>query len=619
MKSSEHKVVIVEDEGLIAADLQGRLERAGYRVPAVAGTAGEALEVIREKSPDLILMDIRLRGNVDGIQVAEQVRRDFDIPVVYLTAYEDRQTLERASQTQAFGYIKKPIDSASLRGTIEMAISKHRHERLLREQRDWFSASFAAVPDVVLVADVTGRISYINPVAEDLFACKVEDVLGRPLHHLLRIVYQTGDTVDDLTPLAMLQGTAVALPSDIWLEGVQGRRYAIEGSLAPRWREGRADGVVITFKDVTLRRFEEEQSRQDQKHNALSRLADGIAGHLDMELSVVAEESTRLLTSLPRGSTLRSAAETIESAALDAFGVTRSLRAFGQEREIKPLVVQVNELLENLEKNLRPALPSLSVQPDPAPRPVHADPGELNRALEILVRHAQHWTGLGGDIAVSACGAELEGLHEWVRIRISYTTTNEDAASVERLLDPSWDGNWEGLPFAYGIIKRMGGLLSARMEPAKKVVFDIYLPSVEVAAAGAPIEGWDEKTILVIERNSEVRRLLHGYFEQHGYNVLEAANCEEALLLAGTYERHIRLVIANPASDDNFRAELASNLVNLKPGICVRIIQSYREECGASDGQTAWHHLAKWDLLEWANDALGPAALLTLKNGCSPY
>src|ERR1035438_465304 len=123
MESSEHSVVIVEDEGLIAADLKGRLERAGYRGPAVGGTAGEGLEAIRDKTPDLVLMDIRLRGNVDGIQVAEQVRRDFDIPVVYLTAYEDPKTLERASQTQAFGYIKKPIDSVSLRGSIEMAIS----------------------------------------------------------------------------------------------------------------------------------------------------------------------------------------------------------------------------------------------------------------------------------------------------------------------------------------------------------------------------------------------------------------------------------------------------------------------------------------------------------------
>ncbi|HEV8039211.1 MAG TPA: response regulator [Bryobacteraceae bacterium] len=614
MGSSVHKVVIVEDEGLIAADLQGRLERAGYRVPAVAGSAGEALEVIREKSPDLILMDIRLRGNVDGIQVAEQVRRDFDIPVVYLTAYEDHQTLQRASQTQAFGYIKKPIDSASLQGSIEMAISKHRHERLLREQRDWFSASFAAVPDVVLVADLAGRISYINPAAEGLFGYKVDDVLGRPLYDLLRIAYQNGDAVDDLMPLAMLQGTPVALPGNIWLEGGRGRRYGIEGSLAPRWREGRADGVVVTFKDVTLRWFEEEQSRQDQKHSALSRLADGIAGHLDLELSVVAEESTRLLNSLPSSSTLRSAAKTIESAALDACGVTCRLRAFGQEREIKPLVVQVNEILKKLEKTWHSTLPGLSVHPDPAPRPVHADPAELTRTLEMLLRHAHHWSAAGGSIALSASKAELEGLHEWVRVRISYTTTNEDAASVERVFDPSWDGNWEGLPFAYGITKRMGGLLSARMEREKKVAFEIHLPSVDVTEAAAPIEGENEKTLLVIERNSEVRRLLHGYFEEHGFSVLEAGDCEDALLLAESSEWPIRLVIANPAPDDRLRSELPARLVDLKPGVCVRIIQGYREECGSSDGQTAWHYLTKWDLLEWANGALGPAPRLAGAN-----
>ena len=608
MESSEHSVVIVEDEGLIAADLQGRLERAGYRVPAVAGTAGEALQVIREQTPDLILMDIRLRGNVDGIQVAEQVRKDFDIPVVYLTAYEDPKTLERASQTQAFGYIKKPIDSVSLRGSIEIAISKHRHERFLREQRDWFSASFAAVPDAVLVADGVGRISYINPLAEDLFGCKVDDVLGSPLYDLLRISHQDGRAVDDLIPLARLQGTPVALPNDTWLDGGDGRRYAIEGSLAPRWHEGRADGVVVTFKDVTLRRFEEEQSKQDHKHNALSRLADGIAGQLDMELSVVAEESTRLLNSLPAESTLRSTAETIENAALDAFGVTCRLRAFGQDREIKPQVVKVNEILDNLRKTWQKALPGLTVQLDPALRPVHADPRELTRALDMLLKHAHHWADADGGIAVAAFGAELEGLAEWVRIRISYTTTKEDAASVDRVFDPSWDGNWEGLPFAYGITKRMGGILSARMETDKKVVFDVYLPSVEVAAAGLPIDGENQNVLLVIDRNSEVRRLLHGYFEEYGYSVLEASDCEEALQLAETYERPIRLVIANAAADDKLRSELATRLVDLKPGICVRIIEGYREEApwrDASEGQSTWHYLTKGELLEWANDAVG--------------
>jgi PAS domain S-box-containing protein len=602
MGSREHSIVIVEDEGLIAVDLQGRLERAGYRVPAVAGTANEALEAIRAKSPDLILMDIRLQGNADGIQVAEQVRRDFDIPVVYLTAYEDPKTLERASQTHAFGYIKKPIDSASLQGSIEIAISKHRHERLLREQRDWFSANFAAMPDAVLVADGAGRISYVNPVAEGLFGCKVEDALGRGLYDLLRIKYRNGDPVEDLVPVAMLQGAPVAFPSDIYLEGARGRRYDVEGTFAPRWREGGADGVVVTFKDVTLRRFEEQQARHDNKHDALARLADGVAGYLDLELSAVAEESLHLLSSLPVYSKLRPSAQNIKTAAQDALGVTGRLRAFGEEREIKPQMIQVNEVLSELEKTWRAALPGLTVQLDPAPRPVHGDPRELTRVLEMLLHHARHWVVSGSPIAVESSGAELEGLHEWVRIRVSYRTTGEDAEGLERAFDPSWDGNWDGLPFTYGVAKRMGGLLRAHLEPDKTVVFAVYLPSVEALAASASMEGREQPVLLVIERNSEVRRLLHAYFDQHGYHVLEAANCEQALLMAQECERGIRLVIANPAADDEFRAELPARLLEVIPGVSVRIVEGYRED--------GWHYVTKRELLEWANEALGTAARL---------
>ena len=130
--AAQHKIVIVEDEGLLAADLESRLKSAGYQVPGTADSGEPALQLIRESLPDLVLMDIRLKGDQDGIRVAEQVREELDIPVVYLTAYEDRATLERASRTQAYGYIKKPIVSASLRGSIEMAIAKHRYERGLR-------------------------------------------------------------------------------------------------------------------------------------------------------------------------------------------------------------------------------------------------------------------------------------------------------------------------------------------------------------------------------------------------------------------------------------------------------------------------------------------------------
>jgi len=237
-----------------------------------------------------------------------------------------------------------------------------------------------------------------------------------------------------------------------------------------------------------------------------------------------------------------------------------------------------------------------------------------------LLQHAHKWMEAAGGIRVTACAAELEGLEEWVRIQIVYTTTGEDSSSLTRAFDPSWDGNWEGLPFAYGLTKRMGGLMRAHMEPSRTAVFEVYLPSVEVAAAGAPLEAEDRPVLLVIDRNSEVRRLLHAHFEQHGYNVLEAANCEEGLLLADAFQRPIRLAIANPAPDDEYRADLAARLVALAPGICVRIIEGYRERVQSEDAteeETASRRLTKWELLEWANDALGAAAWLTAANSTS--
>ena len=604
MESCERKIVIVEDEGLIAADLQGRLERDGYQVPGIAATGGEALQLVRAESPDLILMDIRLAGDLDGIQIADKVRREFDIPVVYLTAYEDRETLQRASQTQAFGYIKKPIASASLRCSIEMAISRHRHERYLREQRDWLSASFSAVPDAVVVTDGSGRVCYLNPLAEQLTGCEVDNALGRSSAELLRFTYQDGRLVEDLVPIAMLQGGPVALPADVWLQGASETQRAIEGTVSPRLQAGRIEGVVVVFQDITQRKFEEEQASQDNKHQALSRLAGGISGQLQLELSAISDESTHLLESIPAGCLLRSSVETIESAAREAFAVTSRLHVFAQEKEITPRMVKVNEVLKRLETVWKESLPGFTLKLAEDPRPVQADSHELTRALDLLLRHVHHWMDAGHGITITTAGTQLEGLADWFGIRIDYTSTGEDAPAMARVFDPSWDGNWDGLPFVYSLIKRMGGLISARVLEKKNVTFEVYLPSVKVVAEGLPIEQSEKPVMLLIDANAEARRVLHAHFEQHGYNVLEAGNCDEALRLAEFTEHAIRLVLANPAKEDERKADLVGTLVHNKPGVHLRIFDGYRNEGHASEKRC----LTKWDLLEWANDVLGAEA-----------
>jgi two-component system cell cycle sensor histidine kinase/response regulator CckA len=612
VETTKHKVVVVEDEGLIAADLKGRLEAAGYSVGGTAGTGGEALKVIRETSPDVVLMDIHLRGDVDGIQVADQVRREFDVPVVYLTAYEDRGTLERASQTQAFGYIKKPIATASLQGSIEMAIAKHQHERYLREQRDWFSASFAAVPDGVIVTDGLGGVCYLNHVAEELTGWKTDDALGHLYTELLKFEHErSGRPVDDLVPAAMLQGESIPLPHYIRLRRDGERSYAIEGTVAPKWNNGRIDGAVVVFKDVTASRFETDQSHIDNKQEALTRLAKGIAQHLDLDLSMVADESARLVESLPVDSPLRQTAKTIEKAANDAFAAACRLQAVADPPESRAEPVSLNDVLTRLESAWKRVLPSLSVRLDPNPRPVLTDSWQLTRALVGVLLHARNWMDAGAGLSVEVSRAEHEPMRQWVRIRVSYPSALEDPESLERAFEPSWSGEPEELPMSYALIRKMNGLLAARLEGGGMVYFDIYLPQVESAVAAATPGRAGEPAVMLVEPNSEVRRILASHFEQHGYGVLEAATCGEALLLAELYDGPIPLAIANPGKGNETSKELTAALHSLKPGVSVRLLDGYWEEPdrgGPSGSQPGYRFLTKWDILEWAKK-LGPDRL----------
>lgn len=122
------KVVIVEDEVIVATQLRKRLETMGYTVPAIASSGRQALRTIAEVGPDVILMDIVLKGKMTGIEVAERTRAQFHIPVIFLTAYGDSETISQAKQTTPFGYLLKPFDSDTLRATIEIALYRQMHD-----------------------------------------------------------------------------------------------------------------------------------------------------------------------------------------------------------------------------------------------------------------------------------------------------------------------------------------------------------------------------------------------------------------------------------------------------------------------------------------------------------
>src|SRR5262249_20085858 len=153
--------------------------------------------------------------------------------------------------------------------------------------------------------DGAGRVSYLNRVAEELTGWEGDHAAGEACTKVLQMFYQRdGKPVEDFVPVAMLQGEAIPLPPNICLKDRQDRTRSVEGSIGPKRRNGRVDGAVIVFRDVTLGEFQEEHLKQDEKQEALVRMADGIAQRLDVELGTMTEESTRLLESLPVDSLL---------------------------------------------------------------------------------------------------------------------------------------------------------------------------------------------------------------------------------------------------------------------------------------------------------------------------
>src|SRR6185503_12996853 len=137
MQANKPAVLIVEDERLIARDMQQLLAELGYEPFAIASSSEEALSRVSERLPDVVLMDIRLKGDIDGISTAELLRRRFDVPVIYLTAHADDATIERAKNSEPYGYLIKPVDAARLRSSIEVCLHKHRADRKLRERERW--------------------------------------------------------------------------------------------------------------------------------------------------------------------------------------------------------------------------------------------------------------------------------------------------------------------------------------------------------------------------------------------------------------------------------------------------------------------------------------------------
>ena len=261
-KAHSLQILIVEDESVIAADIKDCLENLGYTVPAIAVSGEGAIATATALRPDIVLMDIRLKGEMDGIQAAEQIWSRLHIPVIYSTGYSDRYTMERAKATGPFGYVLKPIEERELYVAIETALQRYQLDKELQEREQWLASILKAIGDGVIVVDADSHIKFLNGAAEALTGWRQEDAIGLKAAEIFQLIHeQTQAPLPSPIDKALQTGGLVYLADSTLLRSRLGHTFPIADSAAPFYDdEGTIAGVVLVFRDITERRQAEERN-----------------------------------------------------------------------------------------------------------------------------------------------------------------------------------------------------------------------------------------------------------------------------------------------------------------------------------------------------------------------
>jgi two-component system, cell cycle sensor histidine kinase and response regulator CckA len=467
---SKTKILIVEDDGIVSMDIESRLENFGYDVCGKTGYAEKAIEKIEELEPDLVLMDIVLKGEIDGIEAAKIIQSQFHLPVIFLTAHADEKRFERAKVANPFGYILKPFRDRELKITIEMALYKVHADQKVQES--------------------------------------------------------------------------------------------------------------------------EAKYRQAQKMESIGRLAGGVAHDYNNALSVIMGFTELVLDEIePEGQVHDDLTEVLV-AAKRAAGITRQLLAFARKQTISPVVLDLNETMEDMLKMLRRLIGediSLVWMPQGDLWLLKMDPSQIDQILANLCVNARDAIKGVGELVVETSNIILDEayckLHngfipgEFIQLAVSDNGCGMDRETVEKIFEPFFTtksvdkGTGLGMATVYGIIKQNKGFVNVYSEKDKGTTVKLYLPrheGQEIKEQDKTLEeippGYSE-TILVVEDDFSVLKLAEKMLNGLNYTVLTAEGQKEALRISREYRGEIQLLLTDVIMPEMNGPELARQVQSFYPDI----------------------------------------------------
>ena len=603
-------VLLVEDTAADAALVQAQL--AGGEGVAFEVTWVERLDAalvhLRERAPDVVLLDLGLEGT-QGSEALVAVRTASpEIPVVVLTGQAGEEFESAALGGGAHDFlVKGATQPAGLRRSLRFAVERQRREnRLLVENQERLAAIFDASPEAIAL-ESNEHLIYVNPAFARLYGYDSPDEIVS-LHVSATIAPEEVERVTEMDRARLL---GVPMPSTYEFTGLRrdGSRVELAVSVSSAVVGGRSYLLSIE-RDIARLRLLEAQLLQAQRMESVGRLAGGIAHDFNNLLTAISGFGQLTLEALPADDPLRGNLDEIRNAGERAASLTRQLLAFSRQQVLKPKVIDLNEVVMETLGILRRVIgEDIAIETQFAADlgRVRADPGQIGQVLLNLAVNARDAMSGGGRLTLRTenrhlTGQEGAGQYEvlpgdYVACEMIDTGSGIPPEVLSHVFDPFFTtkevgkGTGLGLSTVYGIVKQSGGYIWARSDAGSGTSFLICFPRVEEAAdAPAPIPQTaapilrGEETILLVEDEPAVRKLVSTILRSRGYRVLVAGDGLEALQLLESHAGSVKLLLTDVVMPEMSGRELAERVLARTPEVRVVFMSGYTSEVvGAGD------------------------------------
>jgi len=629
------RILIVDDDRHNRQVLEAMLAPEGF-VLLTAASGEDALALMAPQPPDLILLDIMMPG-MDGYQVTTRIKGNLatkNIPVIMITALDDRDARIRGLNAGAEEFLTKPVDRTELCVRVKNllrlkaygdfygkysqileaeVVSRtadlvERTKALERSEERTNYALGATATGVWEFEPVTQRLTWSETMPR-VFGLTQEQSPTDYEGFLALIHHDDRRSVRDALLQAARARTAFETEFRVlWSDGsthwIAGRARLLHDA------DDRPLGFHGVCTDISDRKSLEAQFRQAQKMEAVGQLAGGVAHDFNNLLTAILGYSNFVIDTFELQDRRRADMEEVINAAHRAAALTKQLLAFSRKQVLQPTVVNLNVLVTGMQQMLSRLIGEhVDLVPILAPNlgAVRADRAQLEQVLMNLVVNARDAMPLGGRLAVETANVDLdESLvveHEvvhpgsYVMLAVTDRGMGIDEATKRRLFEPFFTtkepgkGTGLGLATVYGIVKQSGGYICVYSEPGNGATFKVYLPRAsghdEVDRRSADDDGVPAgtETVLVVEDDEAVRSLTREILERAGYRVFDAPNPEQAELVFKQHENLFELLVTDVMMPGSSGPSLFERLARQHPDLRVLYVSGYTDDTIVDQGQ----------------------------------